>query len=149
VRSGPDRSLSKYGKSNNVKEPDNWSCSEMISTSTARGLTPWVVGLFFLAQIFAVVHLISEHTTHIAQSELGISLDRISTGNIPQGHHRGDADGFVQHHELQDLNGALTWTVSECGIGFVHAAVCPYTPDALSEGDAIFLERPPRALLSA
>ena len=121
----------------------------MIPTSTARGLTPWVVGLFILAQIFAVVHLISEYTTHVAQSELGISLDRVSSGNMPQGHYRGDADGYVQHHELQDLNGALTWTVSECEIGFVHTAVCSYTPDALAEGNPIFLERPPKALLSA
>ncbi|SRR5579871_2744121 len=121
----------------------------MISTSTARRLGPWIVGLFLIAQIFAIVPLMSEHTTHVAQSELSISLDLGSPGGIPQGHYRGDADGFVQHHELLDLSGALTCTVSQCEIGFVWVAVSPYTPNALAEGDPIFVERPPKALLSA
>ena len=121
----------------------------MIPRSTARRLAPWMVGLFIIAQIFAVIPLISEHTIHIAQSELGVSLDRVGAGGVPQAHHRGDADGFVQHHELQDLSGALTCTVSQCEIGFVRVALSPYAPDALAEGDPIFLERPPKALLSA
>jgi hypothetical protein len=121
----------------------------MISTSTTHRLGPWIVGLFVIAQIFAVIPLMSEHTTHVAQSELGISFDRDGPGDIPHSHHRGDADGYVQHHELQDLSGALTCTVSQCEIGFVHVAVSPYAPKAIAEGDPIFLERPPKALLSA
>jgi len=121
----------------------------MILATTLRRVSPWVVGLFIIAQIFAIVPLISEHTAHVAQSELGISLDRVSTGNVPHGHFRGDSDGSVQHHELQDLSGALTCTVSQCDFGFLHVAVFPYAPDALVEGNPIFLERPPKVLLSA
>jgi len=121
----------------------------MILATTLRRVSPWVVGLFIIAQIFAIVPLISEHTAHVAQSELGISLDRVSTGNVPHGHFRGDSDGSVQHHELQDLSGAFICAVGQCAIGFARVAVSPFAQDALVEGDPIFLELPPKALLSA
>src|SRR5947209_6852404 len=96
----------------------------MIRTATIRFLGRWIVGLYVIAQIFAVNPLISEHTAHVAQSELAISDSSGAAANVPQGtHHRGDADGAVQHHEVQDLSGALTFTVHPCDFGLARLAV--------------------------
>jgi hypothetical protein len=121
----------------------------MIPTAAMRRLSTWLVGLFLIAQVFGVVSVLSEHTAHIAATELLPSQVSASTGNIPQGrHHRGDADGFIQHHELQDLNGTLTCLSSRCEIDFVYVANTDYVPAAFAEGDPILLERPPKAMLS-
>jgi hypothetical protein len=121
----------------------------MIRTATMRSLRTWFVGLFLIAQIFGVVSLLSDHTEHVAATELLVSQGSASTGNIPESrHHRGDADGFIQHHELQDLTGTLTCLSSRCEIAFVYIANTNYVPAALAEGDPILLERPPKAMLS-
>jgi hypothetical protein len=120
----------------------------MIPMAAKRRLSPWLVGLFFVAQIVAVVPLVSSHTAHVAETELVCCKDG-STGSVPQGHHHhGDADGFIQHHELQDLNGSLTCLVNSCENAFVHVGSTAYAPSALAEADPILLERPPKALLS-
>jgi hypothetical protein len=112
-------------------------------------LGPWFVGLFLLAQIFGVVPLMSSHTTHVAEAQLVLSKDNASTESIPQRHHHhGDADGSIQHHELQDLNGSLACLVSSCEIACVYVAITAYAPDALAEADPILLERPPKPFLS-
>jgi hypothetical protein len=121
----------------------------MIPMAAMRRLGPSLLGLFLVAQAFGVVPLMTGHTAHLAETHSVFSKDNASNGNIPQGHHhRGDADGFIQHHELQDLNGALTCLVSCCGVAFVHRAITAYTPNALAEADTILLERPPKPLLS-
>jgi hypothetical protein len=121
----------------------------MIAMAAMRRLCPWVVGLFLIAQVFGVVPLVSGHTAHVAEAELVLSKDSTSTGSIPhQGHHHvGDADGFIQHHELQDLNCAFTSVVC-CEIAFVHVAITAPAPSVLAEADRILLERPPKPLLS-
>jgi hypothetical protein len=91
----------------------------------------------------------SEHAAHIAQADFALSQNCICTGTTHHRHYRGDADGFVQHHELQDLSGVLTCAVSECESGLIHVAVSFYAPHALSEGNPVSLERPPKSLLSA
>jgi len=120
----------------------------MIAMAAMRRLCPWLVGLFLIAQIFGVVPLMSEHTAHAAESQLVHFKGNASGGSIPQGHHHhGDADGFIQHHELQDLNCAFTCVVC-CEIAFVHVAITARAPSALAEADRILLERPPKPLLS-
>jgi hypothetical protein len=121
----------------------------MIAMAAMRRLCPWVVGLFLVAQVFGVVPLMSGHTAHVAESGLALSKDSASTGSIPhQGHHhRGDADGFIQHHELQDLNCAVTCLVC-CEIAFVQIAITALAPSVIAEADRILLERPPKPLLS-
>jgi hypothetical protein len=122
----------------------------MISTAVMRRLGTWLVGLFLIAQIFGVVSVLSEHTAHVATTELQPAQVSASTGNVPRGrHHHGDADGFIQHHELQDLTGTLTCLSSRCEMVFVYVANTDYVPAALAEGDPILLERPPKATLSA
>ena len=87
----------------------------------------WLAGLFFIAQIFGVVSLLSEHTAHVAATELLPSRVSASSGNIPQGHHHhGDADGFIQHHELRGLTGILTCPSSRCEIALVCIADIDY-----------------------
>jgi len=117
--------------------------------TAARRLSPWVVGIFLLAQIFGVFPLVSEHTAHIAQADFTVASNCVCTGQAPHGHYQGDSDGFVQHHELQDLSGVLTCAVDQYQSGIVHVAVSLYAPHALAEGHPIFLERPPKSLLSA
>jgi len=119
-------------------------------TAATRRLSAWLVGLFLVAQIFGVVSVLSEHTAHVAATELLASRVSASTGNIPQGrHHHDDADGFIQHHELQDLTGTLTCPSGRCEIALVYIADIDYVPVALAEGDPILLERPPKPMLSA
>jgi hypothetical protein len=120
----------------------------MFPTAAARRLSPWVVGIFLAAQIFGVFPLVSEHTAHVVEADFTLSRNCVCTG-ILHGHYQGDADGFVQHHELQDLSGVLTCTVGQCENGLIYVAVSLYAPHALAEGNPIFLERPPKSPLSA
>lgn len=115
-----------------------------------RRLCPWLAGLFLIAQIFGVVPLMSEHATHVAESELALYNDNAGM-NAPvtnHDHYRGDPDGFVQHHELQDLSGVFTCTVSQCEIAFVRVPATLREPDALVGADPALLERPPNSLMS-
>jgi hypothetical protein len=122
----------------------------MLPTSMKRRLGTWLVGLFLIAQIFGVVSVLSEHTAHVATTELQLAQVSASTGNITRGrHHHGDADGFIQHHELQDLIGTLTCLSSRCEMAFVCIANTDYVPAARAERDPILLERPPKPMLSA
>jgi hypothetical protein len=121
----------------------------MFPTAAARRLGPWIVGIFLIAQIFGVFPLVSEHTAHIAEADFTLSQNCICTGHTHHGHYHGDTDGFVQHHELQDLSGVLTCATRPCESGLVHIAVSLYAPHAFTEGNPIFLERPPKSVLSA
>jgi hypothetical protein len=116
-----------------------------------RRLCPWLAGLFLIAQTFGVVPLMSEHVLHVAESELVLHNDNANT-KTPVGnhrHYRGDADGFVQHHEMQDLTGVFTCTINQCEFAFARVAVTLREPDALAGTDPPLLERPPNCLLSA
>jgi hypothetical protein len=121
----------------------------MFPTAAARRLSPWVVGIFLAAQIFGVFPLVSEHIAHIAQADFTPIHNCVCTSNTPHGHYHGDVDGFVQHHELQDLSGVLTCAAGECESGLGHIAASLYAPHALAEGNPTFLDRPPKSRLSA
>jgi hypothetical protein len=115
--------------------------------STVRLLGPWFLGLFVIAQIFGIIPLVSGHTAHVAETEFILAAG--TDGNVPQGHHhRGDADGFLQHHELQDLSGVPACPASGCDIASFHAVMVTCKPRALTAIDPILLERPPKHLLS-
>ena len=121
----------------------------MIAMAAMRRLGPWLVGLFFIAQIFGVVPLMSGHTAHVAETQFALSKGDAGTGNVPQRHHHhGDADGFIQHHELQDLNGTITSLAGRGEIACVQVALVTYAPSALTQTDPVLLERPPKPLLS-
>ena len=112
-------------------------------------LSPWLIGLFFIAQICAVVQLLGEHTAHVTESQLSLHPAAVSR-NTPRGHHHhnGDADGAIQHHELQDLNGAPVSLIAGCELAFTHDTITAYASDALTESNPVLLERPPKSFLS-
>lgn len=121
----------------------------MIRQGARRHLGRWLIGLFFIAQICSVGQLLGEHTEHVTESQLILSHATLA-GNISYGHrhHEGDADGVIQHHELQDLNGAPACLVVGSETAFAHIATTAYVPDALNESDPVPLQRPPRRFLS-
>jgi hypothetical protein len=121
----------------------------MIRQIALPRLGPWLVGLFFIAQICGVVQLLGEHTEHVAESQLILHQAAV-TGNTWHGHHHhnGDADGAVQHHELQDLNGAPACPIAGCELAFTHDTITAYVSDALTESNPVLLERPPKPFLS-
>ena len=112
-------------------------------------LGPWLAGLFLVAQIVGVVSLMSSHAAHVAEAGLALTDTVGSAGDIPRGHHyRGDADGFVQHHELQDLSGAFLGLIIWRDIAFAPAAIIFETQHALAGADPVLIERPPKSSLS-
>jgi hypothetical protein len=122
----------------------------MISTAANRRLGWWLVGLFLCAQVLGVMPLMSEHTAHVAQTELAFASDHSGAGHNsgPGHHHRGDADGAVQHHQMQDLSGAFMCGVGPCEIALLRVRVARQEPGGLVEADPILLERPPKTSLS-
>jgi hypothetical protein len=121
----------------------------MIQQAALRRLTPWLIGLFFIAQIGGVARLLGEHAAHETESQLILSKLAV-TGNTSHGHHHhyGDADGAIQHHELQDLNGAPAYLIAGCDLALTHDTITAYVSDALSESNPVLLERPPKPFLS-
>jgi len=115
-----------------------------------RRLGPWLAGLFVIAQIFGVVSLISSHVAHIAETKVALFADGTTVGDIPHSrHYRGDADGFVQHRELKDLNGAFLGSAIRSSIVLVPAALADEAPRALPKAEPVHLDRPPKTFLSA
>jgi hypothetical protein len=121
----------------------------MIRQAALRRSAPWLIGLFFIAQICGVAQLLSEHTAHVAESQLTLSEATV-TGDTSHSHHHhyGDADGVIQHHELQDLDGAPTYLIAGCELAFMHDTITAYVSDALTESNPVLLERPPKPFLS-
>lgn len=118
----------------------------MMRMATKRRFAQWFGALFLVAQIFGVVPLMSEHAAHIAEAGLAACSDKVAHGHC---HHHGDADGFMQHHELQDLCGAFTCKVAEDEVPFVRAVTISCAADVLLTVDPNPLERPPNYVLSA
>jgi hypothetical protein len=122
----------------------------MMSTAANRRLGWWLVALFLCAQILGVTPLLSEHTAHVAQIEFVLVSDHSGAGNDShQGrHHRGDADGAVQHHQMQDLSGAFPYPAGQYLIAPPRVRAASHEPAGLAAADPILLERPPKTSLS-
>ena len=95
----------------------------MIPQAARRRLGPWLIGLFLIAQTCGVVQL--TQSAHRACGESRVVLaDKTGTGNASHVHHHpGDADGAIQHHELQDLTGASACLSSGCELAFTYATI--------------------------
>ena len=120
----------------------------MFRKAAWRRLSTWLVGLFFIAQTCGVVHLLGEHTAHVTESQLALSHTPFAAGASHGHHHDGDADGAIQHHALQDLNGAPLRVAANHEPTFAPIAITAYVPDALPETNPVRLERPPKSVLS-
>jgi hypothetical protein len=120
----------------------------MIPQAARRRLGPWLIGLFLIAQTCGVVQLLSQHTAHVAETHAALA-DRTDAGNASHAHHhRGDADGAIQHHELQDLTGGPACLSGGCELAFTHVTITAYASDVLIENNPGLMERPPKPLLS-
>jgi hypothetical protein len=121
----------------------------MIRQAALHRLGPWLIGLFIIAQTCGVIQLLSDHVAHLTESQLSLS-DGTVMGNTSHGHHhyRGDADGAVQHHELQDLSGALACPIGGCELALTYVTIKAYVSEAIVENDPILIERPPKSFLS-
>lgn len=125
----------------------------MIRHTAWRRLSTWLIGLFLLAQIGGVVHLLGEHTAHVSESQLTESQLAVAHASLAADashhhHHEGDADGVIQHHALQDLNGAPLRLTPACELTVASAAVTPVVPDLLAGRNPVLPERPPKSFLS-
>ena len=121
----------------------------MFRQAALRHLGPWLIGLFIIAQICGVVQLLGEHTAHVTESQLMLA-DATVIGNTSHGphHYDGDADGAIQHHELQDLTGAPGSLIAGCEPALTHVTITGYVSDVLIESSPALLERPPKPILS-
>ena len=120
----------------------------MIRQAGWRRLSTLLIGLFLIAQICGVVQLLGEHTTHITESQFALSQTMFA-GNASHGHHHeGDADGAIQHHELQDLNGAPLRLTASRERHVRPAVLAAYVPHALAGSHPALPERPPMSFLS-
>ena len=125
----------------------------MIRHIVWRRLSTWLIGLFFLAQIGGVVQLLGEHTAHVTESQLTESQLAVAHASViakvsHHHHHEGDADGAIQHHALQDLNGAPLRLTQACELTITSAMVTPPVPDVLAGRNPVLPERPPKSFLS-
>ena len=120
----------------------------MIRQAAWRRLSTLLIGLFLIAQICGVVQLLGEHTTHITESQLALSQTTFAGTTSHGHHHEGDADGAVQHHELQDLNGAPLRLTMSSEAPVRPAALAAYVPHALAGSRPALPERPPMSVLS-
>ena len=119
----------------------------MIRHIAWRRLSTWLIGLFFLAQVGGVVQLLGEHTAHVSESQLAVAKASL-TGHASHHHHEGDADGAIQHHELQDLNGAPLRVVETCELTVASATLVPHAPAVPAGRRPALPERPPKSFLS-
>ena len=120
----------------------------MIRKTALRRLSTWLIGLFFLAQIGGVVQLLGEHTAHVSESQLSVAHASLAGNASHRHHHEGDADGAIQHHQLQDLNGAPLRLVATCEPAVASTAVVACVPHLLSGRKPVLPERPPKSSLS-
>jgi hypothetical protein len=121
----------------------------MISTAAMHRVSPWLVGLFLLAQIFGVVPLISCHSAHAAGGASILCEYQTGADALPQSHHHlGDADDAAHHHALQDLSGVMANSPDRREESLVHIVITAPAPRALAPADQIRLERPPKPVLS-
>jgi hypothetical protein len=119
----------------------------MLRKTALRRCSTWLIGLFLLAQIGGVVQLLGEHTAHVSESQLAATHATAAGGASHGHHHDGDADGAIQHHELQDLNGAPLRLVSVSECGFTPGTIMAPAPVALPGRNPVLPERPPKPSL--
>jgi hypothetical protein len=120
----------------------------MIRQTASRRLSTWLIGLFFLAQIGGVVQLLGEHTTHVTESQLAVAHATVADLVSHSHHHEGDADGAIQHHELQDLNGAPVRLIATSEPVVASTTATPCVLHVLIGRSPVLPERPPKSFLS-
>jgi hypothetical protein len=121
----------------------------MIPPVVIRQLGLLLAGLYFVAQIWGVIPLMSSHAGHAATGPAVCgSCNEGSAGPPLRAHHAGDADDVDHHHALQDLIGLLAGMFPRAEIALARTAIASRVPRSLAEAAAVRLERPPKSFLS-
>jgi hypothetical protein len=121
----------------------------MMIMATMHRLSAWLVGLYLVTQLCAVIPLIACQSLHAATESFALSASHEEADTDTLGHHHhGKADDAAHQQALQDLNGVLAWMPERTEHALTVIAFTPPAMDALVEADKVRLERPPKHLLS-
>jgi len=133
---------------------------EMMSPTTKRRIGPWLLGLFFLAQIAGIVPLVGAHLQHIIETQRDIASDLADTGVANHVHrHHANHDHDRHDHGVSDstdqcctLHHHLAGVVPSIAGGILRgnlmALLMAFPPSSLEGAEPTLLERPPKLPLS-
>jgi hypothetical protein len=136
----------------------------MISLLKVRRMGPWLLGLFFIAQVAGIVPLVGAHLQHVFASQQDMAEDSTARGNGSHVHHHHahHDDGGGQHsqhdHGANDPNDqCCTLHHHLAGIaphavaakaGIFIAPIIPLPPRSFETAEPGLPERPPKLPLS-
>jgi ABC-type nickel/cobalt efflux system permease component RcnA len=115
----------------------------MLSLARLRCLGPVLLGLFVLAQVTAMVPLLSTHIQHALETEQDIAADLRESGGINHIHHHHLRHDRAQHkHSTNDPNDQC------CTLHHHLAGVMPIASGAnVSSSTITIVVLPPRSLV--
>jgi hypothetical protein len=137
----------------------------MISLLNMRRMGPWLLGLFFAAQVAGIVPLVGAHLQHVFASQQDIADDLAANGAEQHVHHHHvhHDDGVGGHgkhdHGTDDPNdqcctlhhhlaGITPHAVGAKASGLLIAPAIAVPPRSLVGADPGLPERPPKLPLS-
>jgi hypothetical protein len=117
--------------------------SRVFSLTRLRCLGPVLLGFFVLAQVAAIVPLISTHIQHALETEQDIAVGLRESGGINHVHHHHLHHDSAQHeHSTNDANDQC------CTLHHHLAGVMPMARGASGSGSAVpIVALPPRSLV--
>jgi hypothetical protein len=125
----------------------------MKSSLMIRRLVPWVLGLYFIAQIVSLAPLVAVHLQHIYQGQVAIADDIARTGVVDHGHERyghhqhgttdpGDQCCTLHHHLAAVLSVDMIYSPG----GFESYLRLLSLLDLFVGAEPGLLDRPPKLL---
>jgi hypothetical protein len=113
-----------------------------------RRLGPWLLGLFLIAQIAGIVPAMSDHTTHLFESQPAVVDTHDYSAAGPRGDHRHGTSDIQDeccalHHHLA---GVVPLTIAAPAFSLAAAPLVAPPLRALASADPVLLERPPKSL---
>jgi hypothetical protein len=136
------------------------AANEMMSLTTKRRVGPWLLGLFFLAQVAGIVALVGTHFQHIAETQRDIASDLAETGIANHVHHHHSNYEHSRHdHGVSDstdqcctLHHHLAGVFPVIAGGNLRrnliAPLMAFPPRSFEGAEPGLLERPPKLPLS-
>jgi hypothetical protein len=132
----------------------------MISLADMRHLTPWLLGLFLLAQAAGVLPLITVDLQHAYASEQDVAADLNETGSVSHQHrHHAHHEQGQHEHGAADLGdqcctlhyhlvGVLS-VAHLTGASNLSSQIVLFSPQHLASAELASLDRPPKLPCSA
>jgi hypothetical protein len=125
-----------------------------------RRIGPWLLGLFFLAQVAGLVPLVGAHLQHIIETQRDIAADLAETGAVDHVHrHHSNSDHGRHDHGVTDstdqcctlhhhLAGVVPVAAAGNLRGYLMALLVAFPTRSFEGAEAGLLERPPKPPLS-